>query len=136
MDDGCPCGRVGVGGEPLAYDECCGPLLDDGVAARDAEGLMRSRYTAFVRQRADHLRATWEPAHRPRRLDLDDEVVWLGLRVLDHQVTGPTTAEVEFVARYRGPDGRRGRLHERSRFVRRASRWLYVDGDAVEPPGA
>jgi SEC-C motif-containing protein len=37
-------------------------------------------------------------------------------------------AEVEFVARYR-VQGRGGRLHERSRFVREDGRWLYVDGD-------
>jgi len=35
---------------------------------------------------------------------------------------------VEFVARYR-VGGRAVRLHERSRFVREAGRWLYVDGD-------
>ena len=40
-----------------------------------------------------------------------------------------THAEVEFVARYRVA-GRAVRLHERSRFVCEAGRWLYVDGDA------
>ena len=35
---------------------------------------------------------------------------------------------IEFVARYR-VGGRAVRLHERSRFVREAGRWYYVDGD-------
>jgi SEC-C motif domain protein len=37
------------------------------------------------------------------------------------------TGVVEFVARCRVA-GREHRLHERSRFVRRAGRWVYVDG--------
>jgi len=45
-----------------------------------------------------------------------------------HRVTGPYTAEVEFVARSR-LGGRATRLHERSRFVCEAGRWLYLDGD-------
>ena len=39
-------------------------------------------------------------------------------------------AEVEFVARYRVA-GKAVRLHERSRFVREAGRWFYVDGDLL-----
>jgi SEC-C motif-containing protein len=38
-------------------------------------------------------------------------------------------AEVEFVARQRGTDGRAARLQERSRFVREDGRWWYVDGE-------
>ena len=45
-----------------------------------------------------------------------------------HQQTGPDTAIVEFVARFRA-DGRGHRLHETSRFVREDGRWYYVDGD-------
>ena len=48
-----------------------------------------------------------------------------------HADDGGFHAEVEFVARYR-VNGRAGRLHERSRFVREANRWYYVDGDALE----
>jgi len=53
---------------------------------------------------------------------------WLGLEVRRHQPTGPDSAEVEFVARWR-VGGRAVRLHERSRFVREGERWYYVDGD-------
>ena len=51
----CPCGRLGGGRRPLAYTHCCGRYIDDfaGTPAPDAESLMRSRYSAFVLERAD-----------------------------------------------------------------------------------
>lgn len=126
----CPCGRQDARQRPLAYADCCGRYLDhwDEAPAPDAESLMRSRYTAFVRERADYLRATWHPDHCPATLDFDPGTKWLGLEVRAHHVTGPDQAEVEFVARYR-LGGRAVRLHERSRFVRQDGRWVYVDGD-------
>lgn len=126
----CPCGRQDARQRPLAYADCCGRYLDhwDEAPAPDAESLMRSRYTAFVRERADYLRATWHPDHCPATLDFDPGTKWLGLEVRAHRVTGPDQAEVEFVARYR-VGGRAVRLHERSRFVRQDGRWRYVDGD-------
>ncbi|MFM8637524.1 MAG: YchJ family metal-binding protein [Betaproteobacteria bacterium] len=42
-------------------------------------------------------------------------------------MTGPTTAEVEFVARSKLA-GQAHRMHELSRFVLEAGRWWYVDG--------
>ena len=115
---------------PLAFADCCGRYLDhwDDAPAPDAESLMRSRYTAFVHERADYLRATWHASTRPDTLDFEPGARWLGLEVRDHRSTGPDSAEVEFVARYR-VGGRAVRLHERSRFVREAGRWYYVDGD-------
>lgn len=126
----CPCGRKDARQRPLAYADCCGRYLDHwaDTPAPDAESLMRSRYTAFVRERADYLRATWDPDHCPATLDFDPGTKWLGLEVREHRVTGPDQAEVEFVARYR-LGGRAVRLHERSRFVRQDGRWRYVDGD-------
>ena len=120
----CPCGRAA----PLAA--CCGRYLDhwDAAPAPDAESLMRSRYTAFVLERADYLRATWHASTRPAALDFDAGAKWLGLEVRGHRATDDGRAEVEFVARYR-VQGRAVRLHENSRFVREGGRWFYVDGD-------
>lgn len=131
----CPCGRLqGSGGKakPLAYADCCGRFLDhwDMQPAPDAECLMRSRYTAFVCERADYLLATWHPSHRPASLDFDAAAQWLGLEVRGHWVKDADHAEVEFVARHR-LGGRAVRLHERSRFVREGGRWYYVDGDML-----
>ena len=120
--DRCPCG----GG---TYAACCGPL-HAGAAATTAEALMRSRYSAFALGLAPYLRATWAPATRPADLDLDDDVVWRRLQIVDTARGGPgdDTGVVEFRAAFRGPEGA-GVLHERSRFVRSADRWVYLDGE-------
>lgn len=120
--DACPCGRG------PAFDACCGRYLGTGVPAPDAESLMRSRYTAFVRGDVAHLLATWHASQRPGRLELDEDVKWLGLEVKRHTPIDDTHAEVEFVARSR-VQGRGQRLHERSRFVREEGYWYYVDGE-------
>ena len=118
----CPCGS----GAPLVA--CCGRFLEGKADAPDAERLMRSRYSAFVGERGDYLLATWHASRRPPAIDFDTGAKWLGLDVRRHQFTGPDSAEVEFVARWR-VGGRAVRLHERSRFVREGGRWYYVDGD-------
>ena len=126
----CHCGRADAKNCVFAYGACCGRYIDhwDESPAPDEEALMRSRYTAFVRENATYLQATWHESQRPLQLDFDGGVKWLGLQVKDFKPTGDDRAEVEFVARYRLA-GRAVRLHERSRFVREAGRWLYVDGD-------
>jgi SEC-C motif-containing protein len=91
---------------------------------------MRSRYAAFARRDAAYLMATWHPSTRPDSLDLDPAVLWQAREVLATEAGGPEdeVGQVEFRARFRhGIDA--GQLHERSRFARRAGRWLYVDGD-------
>lgn len=91
---------------------------------------MRSRFSAFALGLAPYLLATWHPSTRPATVDLDDDVTWRRLQIVDTVAGGPddTDGIVEFRASYRGPDGT-GLLHERSRFVREAGRWFYVDGD-------
>ena len=125
----CPCGRTDASARPMTYAACCGRYLDhwDEQPAPDAESLMRSRYSAFVLQRADYLLATWHAPQRPPSVDFDPGARWLGLEVRAARATGDDTAEVEFVARHRIA-GRAVRLHERSRFVREGGRWFYVDG--------
>ena len=94
---------------------------------------MRSRYSAYVTGDADYLRTTWHPDTRPAEPGLDapgtPKTTWLGLTVKQHRVTGPDTAEVEFVARYRIGGSSAVRMQERSRFARIDGRWYYVDGD-------
>ena len=109
----CPCGALSPRRKP---------------PAPDAQALMRSRYSAFVLGRLDYLLATWHSSTRPAELTLDPAAKWLGLEVRSHRIIDADHAEVEFVARYR-EGGRAVRLHERSRFVREAGRWCYVDGD-------
>ncbi len=115
----CPCGLTGP------YEKCCG-RYHAGAAAPSAEALMRSRYSAFVRQDAGYLLRTWHPRTRPARLDLDPAMRWTGLEILGTTDGSAfhTTGTVTFRASYRG-----GSLHERSRFERVDGAWVYVDGD-------
>lgn len=99
---------------------------------------MRSRYTAFVLRNADYLLATWDPAHRPRRLDLkQDRTEWLGLE-LRQTVSGSAEdadGQVEFIARFRA-HGAAQALHGTSRFRKQDGRWLYIDGAIHATPAA
>ncbi|MGK2349192.1 YchJ family metal-binding protein [Actinomyces sp. W5033] len=129
--DPCPCGS-GQG-----FTDCCEPLLD-GAPAPTAQALMRSRYTAFVVGDEDHLFRTWHPRTRPPGPYCQPGTRWLGLTVHECVGGGGESADgeealVELTARYEAPDGRGGTvvnaLHERSTFLRRAGRWLYVGGE-------
>ena len=126
MDSGCLCGS----GE--MFDVCCGIYLSGHTPAPTAEALMRSRYTAYAVQNEAYLLMTWHPSTRPASLDLaaDTTTKWIGLDVKRFEITGPDSALVEFVARYK-VGGRAQRMHETSRFVREQGRWFYVE--AVKP---
>ncbi|MGR7026975.1 YchJ family protein [Geodermatophilus sp. URMC 62] len=120
----CPCGTG------LPYAECCGRLHDGTAAAATAEQLMRSRYSAFAVGDATHLLATWDPAARPRSLELDPAVRWTGLEVL--ATTGGGPFDTEGTVTFRAHSRVGGEEHvqaERSRFRRLQGRWVYVDGD-------
>ncbi|RVU47138.1 YchJ family protein [Rubrivivax rivuli] len=123
----CPCGSG------LPYPACCGPWHGGELhlQAPTAEALMRSRYSAYVREDAAYLLATWHPRTRPAEpFNFEPGLRWLGLEVKQHRITGADSAEVTFVARSK-LGGRAHRLHERSRFVREDGRWFYVDGDLL-----
>lgn len=89
---------------------------------------MRSRYAAYAVGDADYVFATWHPRTRPATIELDADVTWTGLTVHD---AGEDW--VDFTATFHSVQGageqRAGELRERSRFERRAGRWVYVDGD-------
>ena len=121
----CPCGSG------RAYADCCGPW-HGGAPAPDALSLMRSRYSAFVLCNERYLLETWHPDTRPDSVPFSANQKWLGLSIVDTRVTGEASAEVEFIARSRVSNASAVRLHERSRFVREAGRWFYVDGALVE----
>ncbi|TAK77491.1 MAG: hypothetical protein EPO12_14565 [Aquabacterium sp.] len=121
----CPCGST------LAYEACCGrwhagPLH---LQAPTPQALMRSRYSAFVRDQRGYLLDTWHPSTRPAAIEPPEPGLrWLGLEVKREAMTGEDSGLVEFVARSK-LGGRAHRLHETSRFVREGGRWYYVDGD-------
>lgn len=110
------------------YAACCAPL-HGGEPAASAETLMRSRYSAYALGLRDYLLCSWHVSTRPSELGLDTATRWLGLSVKQHRSTGPESAEVEFIARYRVGGGSAVRLHERSRFLRENGHWYYLDGE-------
>lgn len=121
----CDCGSA------RAYGDCCGryhagPLH---LQAPTAEALMRSRYSAYVRELGKYLLETWHPSTRPAGLAPSPPGLrWLGLQVRRQELQDSDHATVEFVARSK-VGGRAQRLHETSRFVREQDRWYYVDGE-------
>ena len=112
----------------IAYPDCCRRFIEEGQIPTNAEQLMRSRYTAYVLERFDYLRDTWDPATCPADLGSEAGPQWLGLEVRTHHQDDARHATVEFVARYK-VNGRAHRLHEVSRFTRADDgRWRYVAG--------
>ena len=105
----CPCDSG------LDYAQCCRPL-HHGEPASSPEALMRSRYSAFVRDNADYVRASWHPDTRPSELTLEGGDQWLGLEIVDAKQDGDA-GQVHFRATHRDGDGF-AVLEERSRFVR------------------
>lgn len=120
--DNCPCGL------PQPYASCCGryhagPLY--GLAP-SPEALMRSRYTAFVKDLRAYLLDTWHASRRPAAIEPPEAgLKWLGLEVKAHRLHSEATGTVSFVARYK-IGGRAHRLAEVSEFVRENGRWFYV----------
>jgi SEC-C motif-containing protein len=135
LDLPCPCrAREST---PTRYRDCCGRWhagLQQGEHAPTPEALMRSRYTAYALAQGRgvappgmlaYLLRTWHPSTAPGDLELGP-LIWTGLEILSHETRGDAGV-VEFVAHHK-VNGRAGKLHELSRFVREAGAWLYVDG--------
>jgi SEC-C motif domain protein len=112
---------------------CGGGIYNHGQFPETAEILMRSRYTAFVLEKADYLLATWHPSTHPAHLDLNEtpRPKWLGLNIKQHTILDNEHAEVEFIARY-SLSGRAFKLHEISQFKYENGRWYYVDGKFID----
>lgn len=120
-DLACPCG-----GE--RYVQCCERFILGAEIPQTARDLMRSRFSAYAMRDEAYLRATWYASSRPEKvLEPDDGMKWLSLEIRFSE-QDDNWGKVEFVARYK-INGRAGRLHEISRFVREEGRWFYLDGD-------
>ncbi len=134
LDDAapCPCGGAarGQGAEPPRYGDCCAPLHRRERLPETAAELMAARYSAYAAHEADFIWMTWHPRRRPDAVTFDPDVEWLGLEIIDvvDGAEGDREGIVEFRARYRDADGR-GELWERSTFMLRSRRWMYVDGE-------
>lgn len=125
----CPCGlRAG-------YEACCG-RYHAGLLALQAptpEALMRSRYSAFVKDLRAYLLDTWHPSERPPTIEPPEPgLKWLGLSVGRAPAPVGDTGLVSFVARYK-IGGRAHRIEEASTFVREGGRWYYLRAEGAAP---
>ncbi len=117
------------------YKRCCGPL-HGGAPAATPEALMRSRYAAYALGLVDYILATTAPGGPQFRPDRRQWAADVAAFSRDHAFVGLEVEEagaegdegwVQFNARLtRG--GRDASFRERSTFVRRDGRWLYLSG--------
>jgi SEC-C motif-containing protein len=118
-------------GNTLAFEQCCKPIIDGQLNAKDAEALMRSRFSAYFINNYQYILKTYTPANR-LKLTINElatsaqDTQWLSLQVLAHQ-TQENTATVEFKAFYK-VGASYFVMHELSSFVFEAGSWLYADG--------
>ena len=121
----CPC-------QPTkTYQTCCA-IYHEGKPAPTAEALMRSRYSAYVLNKAAYLHRSWSTQTRPSKHSLKkaEPLNWLGLDIVRTERGGALddTGIVEFSAKYQD-GGQLAQLHEVSRFEREHGHWVYVVGD-------
>jgi len=127
----CTCGS----GKP--FETCCLPLLNGTSVAQSPEQLMRSRYSAFaLGGYGDYLLSTWSPTSLMAQPSLSREelsiknINWQSLDVMSASQDGDN-GYVEFKATFLNSQNIIDVHHEKSRFVRAAGRWFYLDGDVT-----
>jgi SEC-C motif-containing protein len=118
-------------GNESAFTQCCQPIIDGKVDAKNAEILMRSRFTAYVIKDYQYILQTYTSAQRTKLTinelaDSAQDTLWLSLQVLAHHCQ-ENTAQVEFKAFYQ-VDNRYYVMHELSNFIFEADKWLYTNG--------
>jgi len=127
----CPCGR------DSEYSDCCEPLISGKIAAKTAEDLMRSRYTAYVVGEVDYLGKTLDEKGRDEfdhdaTAEWSRETDWKELEIISVEDGGEKDDHgiVEFIARYE-VEGKLLQHHERANFVRNNGVWEFVDGRVI-----
>ena len=129
--DLCPCGS---GKE---YCECCEPIIKQNALAASPEALMRSRYTAYVKQEIGWLKESLEATQRS---DFDEASVtawskeseWLGIEIKQTKTEEEKNIGwVEFNARFKQGNVTRNH-HELGEFHKVGGAWFFYDGRAVK----
>lgn len=124
----CPCGSK------KNYVDCCQPFITGEKSAKDAQQLMRSRYSAYASKAVDYLYETQAPATRDSQLKQDiqafaEQAQFVNLQVHQHKVLSDKNQQVEFTAIYR-VNNQFYRLKELSDFILENDRWYYQQGES------
>jgi len=127
VEDACPCGSGRV------FQACCDPFLTGNNRPETAEMLMRSRYSAYVRENISYLHDTLWPKYQAgfdpvHTAQWARDNHWTGLVVLAtfEGGAGDRVGEVLFEARFL-QNGQLQTHRENSLFKRKAGRWYYVE---------
>ncbi|MGI9351776.1 MAG: YchJ family protein [Rhizobiaceae bacterium] len=122
----CPCGSA------HNYDVCCGLFHKGTEIAATAVQLMRSRYSAFVKQEISYLKETTWPANQKHfdeagYLDRAANSIWLGLTVHDSKAgtQADNRGTVAFTAKSM-VNGEVVQQTENSLFRKKNGLWYYV----------
>lgn len=126
----CPCGTG------KTYEDCC-KRYHDGLSPETALLLMRSRYSAYAKQRADYIILTTHPKNRNYSTNKEEwknkvssyckQTTFDSLEILEFK-DGPLIAYVTFIAKLH-QGNRNLSFKEKSRFEKVNDRWLYLKGD-------
>lgn len=129
----CPCKSQ------LLYAECCQKFHEGKVLPPNALALMRSRYSAYAKEKIDYIMETSHgdnPKKAQKKEDWIKEIQhfsrntqFVGLEILEF-VDGEREAFVTFRAVLQQGD-KDVSFTERSRFLKDSGRWFYVDGVRV-----
>jgi SEC-C motif-containing protein len=118
-------------GNPFPFEQCCQPIINGKVEAKNAEALMRSRFTAYMLKNYQYILDTYTSAKRTNLTikqlsESAQDTQWLSLQVLAHQ-SQTHTAQVEFKAFYQVHNVYYV-MHELSDFILESGKWLYNHG--------
>ncbi|MEM7216311.1 MAG: YchJ family metal-binding protein [Pseudomonadota bacterium] len=122
----CPCGSQ------KDYETCCGLFHSGFKTAQTAELLMRSRYSAFVKQEIAYLKETTWPANQKHfdeagYRERAANSIWLGLtiRETDAGTVQDSRGTVRFTAKSMMGE-HFSEQTENSLFRKKNGRWYYV----------
>ncbi len=123
----CPCKST------KTYDECCKKAHQDIQSVTTAEGLMRSRYSAFVLVDINYLQESHHSNTRPSNqenkeiLQWTKSVEWIKLEILNTTkgTSTDSTGTVEFKAFFM-ENGKVDIIHENSFFSKENGHWVYL----------
>jgi len=126
----CPCGSN------ISYSDCCEPAHTGKTPSKTAEALMRSRYSAYVKNCIPYLGDSLHPDQQKDWSEADtkrwaEQSEWLSLEIVstDAGKQSDEFGTVEFIAAYKEKDQIK-RHHEISQFQKIDEHWYYVDGAA------
>ena len=111
-----------------SFENCCEPFLNKTIFPKTPEQLMRSRYAAYVLQKADYLMETTHIFERKyysksEILQWSKSNTWVKLEVVE-----AFDNIVEFKAYYLDEKFLAKIHHEKSTFKQENEIWFYVDG--------